>query len=166
MTTKGEHSGRCCPESEIDEKPDCATAENGYWVLANYDRFKGGRKASVEVHGGASLEEVLVPVIELSLRDASIEITCLTKVAYASYEETPEIELFSTSHLANVTVRLNGRVYEARKVDENRHIVRFDGVTKAGTYTCEVYEKDDRIGVAEFEVQKRSATTNDDDWFM
>lgn len=166
MTTKGEHSGRCCPESEIDEKPDCATAENGYWVLANYDRFKGGRKASVEVHGGASLEEVLVPVIELSLRDASVEITCLTKVAYASYEETPEIELFSTSHLANVTVRLNGRVYEARKVDENRHIVRFDGVTKAGTYTCEVYEKDDRIGVAEFEVQKRSATTNDDDWFM
>ena len=125
-------------------------------MLANYDRFKGGRKASVEVHGGASLEEVLVPVIELSLRDASVEITCLTKVAYASYEETPEIELFSTSLLANVIVRLNGRVYEARKVDENRHIVRFDGVTKAGTYTCEVYEKDDRIGVAEFEVQKRS----------
>ena len=63
----GEHSGRCCLISELDEKPNCATSENGYWVLTNYDRFTGGRISSVEVHGGATLEEVLVPVIEFSL---------------------------------------------------------------------------------------------------
>ena len=73
MHSKGEHSGRCCPTSEIDDKPDCATAENGYWVQANYDRFSGGRMHSVEVHGGASLEEILVPVIEFTLADASFK---------------------------------------------------------------------------------------------
>ncbi len=50
--SNAEHSGRCCPVNEIDGKPSCAIEENGYWVLANYDRFKGGRKANVEVHGG------------------------------------------------------------------------------------------------------------------
>lgn len=74
MNSCGEHSGRCCPVNEIDEKPNCVTEENGYWVLANYDRFAGGRLASVEVHGGATLEEILVPVIEFSLQNADIEI--------------------------------------------------------------------------------------------
>lgn len=61
----GEHSGRCCLAGENDaEKPPCATAENGYWVMANYDRFQGGKLAGAEVHGGATLEEVLVPVVE------------------------------------------------------------------------------------------------------
>lgn len=69
MNSSGEHSGRCCPINFIDEKPACASEENGYWILANYDRFAGGRLSSIEVHGGATLEEVLVPVIEFSLRE-------------------------------------------------------------------------------------------------
>ena len=165
MQTKGEHSGRCCPTNEINERPTCATEENGYWVLANYDRFKGGRRASVEVHGGASLEEVLVPIIELSLRDASIRIECLTKVAYSSYQERPTIELFSISSLVNLTVRLNDRIYPAVAAEQNRFEVRFDDLTRIGTYTGDVYEGDDPIGSVTFKVQKRTAKTNDDDWF-
>ena len=68
MKTAGEHSGRCCPTNEIDAKPNCAIEENGYWCLSNYDRFAGGRLASVEVHGGATLEEILVPIIEFSTK--------------------------------------------------------------------------------------------------
>ena len=47
MATSGEHSGRCCPVNELNSKPNAAIEENGFWVLANYDRFKGGRKANV-----------------------------------------------------------------------------------------------------------------------
>lgn len=43
MKSAGEHSGRCCPINDLDEKPACSTAENGWWILANYDRFTGGR---------------------------------------------------------------------------------------------------------------------------
>lgn len=63
MNSVGEHSGRCCPINEVDKKPPLVTEENGYWVMAGYDRFAGGRLSSVEVHGGATLEEILVPVI-------------------------------------------------------------------------------------------------------
>ena len=66
MNSDGEHSGRCCPINDIDEKPTCASEENGWWVLANYDRFAGGRLSSV-------LEEVLVPVIEFTLPNAEIK---------------------------------------------------------------------------------------------
>ena len=73
MNSAGEHGGRCCPINALNEKPDCATEENGWWVLANYDRFAGGRLASVEVHGGATLEEILVPVIEFALQKSAVE---------------------------------------------------------------------------------------------
>lgn len=79
MNSVGEHSGRCCPINEMDEKPNCAAEENGYWVLADYDRFAGGRLASVEVHGGATLEEILVPVIEFSLKSVENKIKPATE---------------------------------------------------------------------------------------
>ena len=65
--TKGEHSGRCCKEFPDADLPN-AIRENGYFVLSDYGRFKNSRAANVEVHGGATLEEVVVPVIRLSLR--------------------------------------------------------------------------------------------------
>ena len=33
METKGEHSGRCCKISEINDKPDFAIEESEYWVF-------------------------------------------------------------------------------------------------------------------------------------
>ena len=67
LHSNGEHSGRCCLMNEIDVPPIFATAANGYWVLTNYDKFAGGRTATVEIHGGATLEETLIPIIEFSL---------------------------------------------------------------------------------------------------
>ena len=72
VSEKGIHSGRCCPKTDISEKPQYATEENDFWCLANYDRFKGGRKALVEVHGGATLEEVVVPVITIKKKNNSV----------------------------------------------------------------------------------------------
>lgn len=79
LNSAGEYGGRCCPINDIDAKPNCATEENGWWVLANYDRFAGGRLSSVEVHGGATLEEILVPVIEFTLPNTNIEVKSSSK---------------------------------------------------------------------------------------
>lgn len=65
LRSTGEHGGRCCKIDERDAKPNCAVAANGYYALTNYDRIQGGRLEGVEMHGGATLEEVLVPVIEI-----------------------------------------------------------------------------------------------------
>jgi hypothetical protein len=169
MATKGEHSGRCCPVNEIDERPECATEEHDFWTLANYDRFKGGRKACVEVHGGAALEEVLVPVIEVELKDSKIEIKNANKdgVAFASFNESPEIILFSTNSFSDLKIRFRGKCYKAEQLKENKlkYKVVIDDFNKAGKYTAEVMDGDNLIEKIEFTIQRRSGRTNDDDWF-
>ena len=67
-TTKGERGGRYCQTPDSGSKPNFAAEENHCWVMANYDRFEGGKIIGAEVHGGATLEEVLIPVVEIELR--------------------------------------------------------------------------------------------------
>ena len=169
MATKGEHSGRCCPTNEIDEKPDTATDEHGYWVLANYDRFQGGRSSSVEVHGGASLEEVLVPVIQVRLINGTIELKNMTETAWASWDETPAIEIFCPAQLDTLALRFNGRVYLSTLMGENIHRVVFDDFKRSGTYTADVLAGDDLIGAVTFTIEKRSGrikSREEDDFFQ
>lgn len=52
--------------------------DNGFIILSDYGTFHGSRPANVEVHGGASLEEIVVPVISLTLKKkTSIQITVI-----------------------------------------------------------------------------------------
>jgi len=69
--------GRYALPTEGEAIESCAAGEagdaqwltcDGYLVLANHDLFQGGRRTSGEVHGGATIEEVLVPVIAISPR--------------------------------------------------------------------------------------------------
>lgn len=167
--TTGQHSGRCCPCSEIDERPDFATSQNGFLVLANYDRFGGGRKASVEVHGGATLEEVVVPVIELALLDSSIKIENLTPTVWSSYDENPVLELFCATNIDKMRLRIKDVTYEAEKVDDVKYRFELNKHKTSGKYKAEVLDSDSIIGEVEFDIQKRSGGKNskiEDDFFI
>ena len=140
--SNAEHSGRCCPVSEIDEKPSCATEENGYWVLANYDRFKGGRKANIEVHGGATLEEVVVPIIEIIYAPDEIEIKLLDeKVKFSRRKKDAVIRIFSKTELDNLSIRVSGLngEYEGKSTDGQTFIFELPELRKADKYTVDVY---------------------------
>lgn len=73
LENKGEESGRCC-KTLIDPQIPEAIYENEYAILANYDRFSGSRSANVEVHGGASLEETVVPIIEITQKPKNLDV--------------------------------------------------------------------------------------------
>ncbi|GHV54674.1 hypothetical protein FACS1894216_15180 [Synergistales bacterium] len=161
MASKGEHSGRCCPCSEADVKSEYATEENGFWVLANYGRFKGGRKASVEVHGGATLEEVVVPLIELSLFGNKIEITNTTPVTTRSFRKNADIVLFSVNVLKKVSVLVGENRYDAEAIGDNKHKITFPDIKRAGKHSADVYEGDNLIGQVTFEIRLESVKEND-----
>lgn len=140
--SNAEHSGRCCPVSEIDEIPSCATEENGYWVLANYDRFKGGRKANIEVHGGATLEEVVVPIIEIVRAPEEIEIQLLDKkIKFSRRKKDAVIRIFSKTKLDNLSVRISGLIdeYEGKSTDGQTFTIALPELRKAGKYTVDVF---------------------------
>ena len=73
LENRGKESGRCCKTSADPHIPE-AIYENGYAVLANYDRFSGSRPANVEVHGGATLEETVVPIIEVTQKPKNVDV--------------------------------------------------------------------------------------------
>lgn len=163
MAEHGVHSGRCCKCSEIDEKPESATRENDFWVFANYDRFQGSRKADVEVHGGASLEEVVIPVIEFTLMENTPEIEILTPVISANYRNCAEIELFCINHLHNVSVRLGDQFYCAapNPQNPNKYHVSFTGIYKPGQYAADVFEGDNLLGSVAFEIESKMGKSSD-----
>lgn len=161
VSEKGIHSGRCCPKSDISEKPQFATEENDFWCLANYDRFRGGRKALVEVHGGATLEEVAVPVVVIQKTNKSI--TCKlaeNKPVMVSFKKKARLRLFVDIDSEDMTISVNGIFYALKKTEiEYQYYAEMPEVKSVGEYTCDVYKEDALIAKdIKFQVKKEGAS--------
>lgn len=164
MTSNGEHSGRCCPIAEMDVQSEYATEANGFWVLANYDRFKGGRKVGVEVHGGATLEEVTVPIVELTYITGEIEVSINSKLPIEiSFRKKAELQLFSKTKLCGVTVCIHGKriedkYYDAEPQSDNLFLIQMPDVKYAGDYTMTVFTNNNPVAELPFSVKKEGSS--------
>lgn len=148
MATNGIHSGRCCPKSESDIQPECAIDGDDFWVLANYDRFKGGRPANVEVHGGATLEEVVIPIIDITKAAIAYEFRMVTdKITFSKRKKDAEIKIYSKSKIDGITVRVSRieGVLPATSSDGHNFIVSITDLKASATYTVDVYLQDNLV---------------------
>ena len=164
MATNGVHSGRCCPKNEIDTKPDFAIEEDDFWVLANYDRFRGSRKANCEVHGGATLEEVAVPIIEITKKQLGIEafIVESSKVITLGAKEHAVIKIYVGVKSNNIAIKIDGKYYDAEPTSD-KYIYKIDLVdyTKKGKYTCDILNGNDAVATNQyFEIKKKGMSEN------
>jgi hypothetical protein len=113
-------------------------------------------------HGEALLEEVIVPVIEVTLQDSEIHVELLKTEIPASFRKPAEINLFSKNHLAAVSLEVNGKRYVAEKTDETHHKVIIPGIKPRNEpYTAYVFEGDNQIEEVSFNVVSESARIND-----
>lgn len=156
MSSRGEHSGRCCLKTDSDKQPEFATDAGDFWALANYDRFKGGRKACVEVHGGATLEEVCVPIIEITRADSKCEIYIIPAdsdaldknkipIIKVSFRKKAAIKIFSTTRFDDVSIKIDGKSYDAKKLDGNFYLVEMPEINRAKEYEVDVYSGANKI---------------------
>ena len=133
--------------------------DNGYWVLANYDRFKGGRQASVEVHGGASIEEVTVPIIEITQKQSNIEafITDDSKTILLGAKEHAIVKIYVSIKSDNISIKLDDRYFDATaSADPFVYIIDLPDYTKKGTYDFEIINGSDVIAIEQrFEIKKK-----------
>ena len=163
MASKGQHSGRCCPVSEIDEQPPCSTKENGFWGLANYDRFKGGRPANIEVHGGATLEEVTVPVIEITYSPGKIEIQLQTPKVKFDKRKAAVLKVFSKTKLKSLSVEIRElkKRYDGKSSDGQNFKVEIPDFKRARKYTADVYEENNLLSEGlEFKAENSGMSDN------
>lgn len=160
--TRGEHSGRCCKKID-DYDLTFSTEENGFIVLANYGRFRGSRVANVEVHGGASLEEVVVPVIELTLADSSIQIALADKNLVSDFKEGTSILLYVNKPIMQtISLQVEGERYFGEKVDDNHYRINVANMKRAKTYSADVYVGDSLITRIDVTTKGKSASVNSD----
>lgn len=164
--TKGEHSGRCCKEFADADLPQ-AICENGYLVLADYGRFKNSRAANVEVHGGASLEEVIVPIITLLLKkqcDLIIELLNADEV-YCDRRLGTTIQLYisDADNTQSISVVIDEKRYAAKGSDKTHYEVNLYDMRRAKkNVSAAIYDGDDLIGTVHFDIKGKMATVNND----
>ena len=164
--TKGEHSGRCCKEFADADLPQ-AICENGYLVLADYGRFKNSRAANVEVHGGASLEEVIVPIITLSLKkqcDLIIKLINADAV-YCDRRLGTTIQLYisDADSTQSISVVIDEKRYAAKGSDKTHYEVNLYDMRRAKkNVSAAIYDGDDLIGTVHFDIKGKMATVSND----
>lgn len=161
--TGGEHSGRCCKAFEGYDLPNCIE-EKGYLVLTDYGRFKGGRAANVEVHGGASLEEVLVPVITLSLKKKNvIDIRIINSdniIADRKIGTTVHLYVSDVDNQQNVNIVIGDNKYHATRVDATHYTVLMPDIKRSKICKADIYDGDNLVGSIEFKVKGKSGNVN------
>jgi hypothetical protein len=142
--SKGKYGGRCCVlNPSMPDIPE-AIKENGWYVLANYDLFRGSRPSQVETHGGASLEEVVVPIIEITIAEKNVAIRIVKEVLVFSHRKQPQLSLYASVKLSAPTVLVNGKKYLGVPQDNNLYAFALDGL-KAGRYTASLLDGDNHI---------------------
>lgn len=123
----GTHGGRVCENNELTKGLSHAIHEGGLCILAGYDRFDGSRPAAVETHGGATLEEIVVPVIRITMNNTVWEFKVMNdenKVMF-SYKTQPVLVIWSKNELSHLSVKVNGKMYEG-KPDADMKTFKFE----------------------------------------
>lgn len=160
VNSKGTNGGRVCEYNDSVKKIPCAIQEGDYYILASYDRFKGGYPANVEAHGGATMEEMIVPVITLTRPDEDIEITVNPNLIMYSFKEKPVLKIFSKSVLKNVSVLINEKWYEAEDSADGQNFSFVLEGMKKGKYTASLFADGSEIaaGLA-FELKNKAGSS-------
>lgn len=143
---KGLHSGRCCL---YDNKQvlniNNVTEENGYYVLADYSRFKGSRAASVETHGGATLEETIVPIIEFTLIDKNNFLEVQKTKFVLKRNEPIVVEIFSKTEMNELCMEINGTRINGTSTDNHNYKFKIESIKRKGLYKAIFYSNNNRI---------------------
>ena len=155
LDEKAQHSGRCW-QAEYNPNIPYAAYEDGFAILANYERFRGGRKANVEVHGGATLEEVVVPVITLSRKPENIEYCFTDPIIILKQKDVATLTLYCNVPMNKPRILVGQTFYDGEFVADQKH-AKFvmPELKRSREYIAEIYDGDTSLSVSlKFKIQK------------
>ncbi len=109
----GNHGGRVCEENELTKNLPHAIHEGEFCIMAGYELFDGSRPAAVETHGGATIEEMVVPIIRITRNTSEWEFKVMNEnhKVYFSYKTEPILVIWSKTEVSNMTIKIHGVPY-------------------------------------------------------
>lgn len=144
-------------------------------AIASYQKYDDNKKwlyfialsisgANVEVHGGASLEEVAVPIIEITRKQTNIEAFILdsSRVITLAAKEHAALRIYVGVKSNSIGIMLNGQYYDALATSEPYiYSVDLADYTRKGTYTFEILNGNDILASGQkFEIKKMGMSEN------
>lgn len=165
--TKGEHSGRCCKAFDKCDVP-YKIEDNGFIILSDYGRFRGSRPANVEVHGGASLEEIVVPVITLTLKNQpGVQISVIHPDDITADRHdgvTLNLYISDVKWPNNISLVIEDKPYQGKSEDRSHYTFELKDIKRAKikSYMADVFDGADLIGSVSFKVRSKTAIIKDD----
>ena len=165
--TNSIHSGRCCRIFDGCDVP-FKIEDNGFVILSDYGRFQGSRPANVEVHGGASLEEIVVPVITLTLKKqygVQIKVMQPDDITADRHEGVLlTLYISDVDSPGSVILVIENKQYKGSTEDGTHFTFALKEIKRAKLkpYSADVFDGSDLIGSISFKVKGKTATVKDD----
>lgn len=163
VDSKGIHGGRVCAYTDdlVKQIPQ-STKIDDYLVIADYNRFKGGKMPSVEIHGGATLEEVVVPIIEIQLKPKDIDVVLIDKIVKLVRNKPTLLKLYTNVELEQISVKIDDVMYYSSTSNSQNHIIDISQIKKPGKYSMDVLSNNNLIKAGiEFTLESAMAKEND-----
>lgn len=163
--TKGEHSGRCCKYFD-DYDLSNSVAENGYIILTDYGRFKGSREANVEVHGGCTLEETVIPIITLSLKNqADVQIIVMKPEELVVDRKNGiqvSVYISDVEYPKAVRMEIKGKVYDGEQIGNAHYMFVLNDIKRSGEYEASIFDDSNLIGRVKLHIKGAVGSTKTD----
>ena len=143
----------------VRKEPECVfpehlAVEKDYGYIRNLGRFAGGQTKGT-IHGGATLEEILVPVITLTL-DANTSTAQPPTLCHAPLEATlsplgeATLELTLSRPASDILLEQDGRLFQPDEMRGTVAVFRMRGLS-SGKTMFSLYAEQCRLGM--FSVQ-------------
>lgn len=136
---------------------------DSFWIFANYDKFSQKGTPICETHGGASLEEMIVPVIRIkhkSTKNRDIlqqpitpKICLLTPVVKLPVSKEVVIRFSCEEPLYNVTIHVDGKEFQCTRDDGDYAFTHFIDSSKS-QYIAKIISGGIVIGELKYKVTR------------
>ena len=143
--------GRYCLDNTQDYSNyiGCINKDN-YWIFANYNRFSSPGTPLLETHGGATLEECIIPILQIyksapqEKESINIKITLFSDNIKLSPNQTVKVEFTLgnyNEHFQNLVAVVNNKRYDCIYDNEKYYFIQ-EIKNDITTYTARIVGKE------------------------
>jgi hypothetical protein len=130
-------------------------AEESAIYLLTHQRFMGGGPAGGEVHGGASPEECVVPVIVVrkSIAQGLLKFVLRTQVVKLNPRGEGILRICFDQEVRDAELRVSGRAFAGEQASASEWSFSLSGL-RSGPYSGKLYSSTRLVGEAAFQIER------------